>query len=957
MSTQPNISSDLVQTLIQANTLAQQIRLLQTANLFHEDGLTQLLQYASELIRSDPGQARQLTSLLANIAQQANAPAIKPRANYLQAQTHAINGDFEQARQLIESARAEFQSLNLQQEALRTNIGLMHVLGESGQYQEALAAGQTILDTLAEQGHLDMDTAPPESVMLAAMAYQNSGLCHELMGRYEHALAAYEQAEIRFQKLGLTEHIGHIKNNRGVLLSYLGRVTEALTAFEEAAEIFAAAEMTLLHAQALINIGDAHMLLGNYGQSLDALEEARRLIGPIEALAEQHILLLDTANTYLALNLYPEAAASYKEAESLFRKSGMVHHQARALWGLGMALMGQRRFPEAEEALATAVSLFTQSGNDALLSSVLLEQAALLAQMEQRGEALTKARQALELAAGKDWPIQQVYAHLRLADLLLPDVKAAESMLNIARSQADELGLPHLRYRVYQRLGRVYLLQNRDEAAKEALTTAVSEIEKLRGTLVQEAIRASFLQDKIAAYEDLVQLYLRQNNQQGIEQAFSVAEQAKSRALIDLLTGIAKNQTESLTDSEIATRLQQLQADLNAIYNEALASSLGGERRVRLDDLHHRATAIEQEIQRLRLLHTGYAASPLQSIQSEPMTDLPATTTLLAYHIIGNEVIAFVRHNGRFHCVRQITTTNHIIPLLQQLQYQWERFRIGNNFVKRHLHQLELSSRRLLTQLYTQLIAPLKNLLPAATPDDPQPLAIIPHNILHQVPFHALFDGQNYLLEKYIISYAPSATILSLCQKRPLRPSNTALLFGIADPTIPHVTTEILAVAQSHPKTQIFLNQHATLNNLKQHIHCCNTIHLACHGLFRSGNPMFSALKLYDGWLTASDIMQLNLQGTRVILSACESGRKQILSGDEILGLTRAFLGAGAVTLIVSLWLVEDESTATLMTNLYTQIQKTTCDHATALRNAQIALKETHPHPYYWAPFILVGHS
>jgi CHAT domain-containing protein len=131
-------------------------------------------------------------------------------------------------------------------------------------------------------------------------------------------------------------------------------------------------------------------------------------------------------------------------------------------------------------------------------------------------------------------------------------------------------------------------------------------------------------------------------------------------------------------------------------------------------------------------------------------------------------------------------------------------------------------------------------------------------------------------------------------------------------------------------------------------------LHLACHGLFRADNPIFSALKLSDGWLTAADVMPLDLAGSLVLLSACESGRSQVIGGDEILGLTRAFLGAGATTVVVSLWLVQDQTTAALMGTWYKRLSSGDAP-TTALRAAQLEIKSHYPHPYYWAPFVPIG--
>jgi CHAT domain-containing protein len=117
---------------------------------------------------------------------------------------------------------------------------------------------------------------------------------------------------------------------------------------------------------------------------------------------------------------------------------------------------------------------------------------------------------------------------------------------------------------------------------------------------------------------------------------------------------------------------------------------------------------------------------------------------------------------------------------------------------------------------------------------------------------------------------------------------------------------------------------------------------------------MFSSLKLHDGWLTAADVMQLDLAGSLVTLSACESGRNEVFGGDELIGLARAFLGVGASTLVVSLWLVQDEATAALMGKYYERLRDG-ASPAEALRTAQLEIKDERLHPYYWAPFVLVG--
>src|SRR4029450_8145170 len=193
----------------------------------------------------------------------------------------------------------------------------------------------------------------------------------------------------------------------------------------------------------------------------------------------------------------------------------------------------------------------------------------------------------------------------------------------------------------------------------------------------------------------------------------------------------------------------------------------------------------------------------------------------------------------------------------------------------------------------------------------------------------ALFDGKAYLLDRFEISYAPSATVFSLCQKQVSRGLDRALVMSVADPLIPNVAEEARAVASHIPGAEGLAHGVATTDAIREKAPGCGILHLACHGMFRADNPMFSSLRLHDGWLTASDVLRLDLDGTIVTLSACESARNQVLAGDELLGLARGFLGAGASTLVASLWLVQDETTAWMMDDWYARLHKGTGRAAT----------------------------
>ena len=955
------VSADLVDDLLSLPTQALQADLLRARGLLDAEGLDLLLDVADGLLNNDPGKARLLAELCARLAGSANAPAAVPRAAYILAGAHDLNGEFEEELRLTRFAHDGYVGLGMHLEALRTNVGKMGTLLDLGRYQEALDAGRVVLSALESEGELGAKPAERDSDLLAALVHQNRGICYEFMGQYDEALRAYAFAEGLYRDLGMTERLGEIFDNRGRVLSYLGRGNEALASHQAAAVIFDEAGSTLSHAMSLSNIGETHLRLANYMSGLDAFEQARRSLGSSDAHAVEYFLLRNIADAYLALNLHSEALAAYREVDVLLRSVGMEHDRARALWGMGSALIARFESDTAEEVLDEAARLFDAAENIPMLSGVMLEQAALLETRGDREAALAMARRALQLVSEEDWPVQQVYASLRLADLLMPDTALAEPHLLAARRLAERLALPQLRYRSNERLGHLRRLQGRDEEARVLLEAAVDEIERLRGAVARDAVRSSFLRDKTAAYEDLLMLHLASEDDERVRLAFAVAERAKSRALVDLLTGVVERARAGATDPELAQHIRTLQADLDGIYSELLGGS-GGERLTPFSTLHTRAVELEQEISRSRL--QARAGTPDLFAASMPPDDIqgqiPPDVILLAYHVVAGEVLAFVNARGRIRIARGLGRADEIQRLLQKLDIQWERFRAGQAFAGRHMAVLERSARQVLGALYDELVAALEPLLAEAVAQVSEEgagipkLAIVPHGLLHQVPFHALFDGERHLIERFEISYAPSATVYALCQGRETQGRSGAAVFGVDDPLIPAAIAEARAVAGCFPEVEVRTGEGAAIGALRKAVPGSGVVHLACHGLFRSDNPMFSALKLHDGWLTAAEVMDLDLGGALVTLSACESGRGEVVGGDEVLGLARAFLGAGAATLAVSLWLVQDETTAALMSRWYEQLRNGK-GRAAALRAAQLELKERHPHPYYWAPFVLIG--
>jgi CHAT domain-containing protein len=266
------------------------------------------------------------------------------------------------------------------------------------------------------------------------------------------------------------------------------------------------------------------------------------------------------------------------------------------------------------------------------------------------------------------------------------------------------------------------------------------------------------------------------------------------------------------------------------------------------------------------------------------------------------------------------------------------------------LDGLARNARGILESLYRLLIEPVARVLAGKTR-----LVVVPFGATHAVPFHALYDGRAYLLERMEVSVCPSTSLLRLCAARRRRDRRRALVLAHTDAgRVPHVLREAEAVAALLPGA-CFVEAAATRAALSAAAPRYGVIHLAAHGEARLDSPVFAYVKLADGQLTTADVFNLALDGALVTLSACESGRTVVQGGDELVGLSRGFLFAGASALVQSLWRVEDGSTAWLMEQFYAGLRDGLPAGA-ALRAAQLAaLARYGTHPFWWAPFQLVG--
>ncbi len=241
-------------------------------------------------------------------------------------------------------------------------------------------------------------------------------------------------------------------------------------------------------------------------------------------------------------------------------------------------------------------------------------------------------------------------------------------------------------------------------------------------------------------------------------------------------------------------------------------------------------------------------------------------------------------------------------------------------------------------------------------------LVIVPHEDLYYIPFQILQDpsDNSFLGERFQISYAPSATILSSLQKGKSIAGES--LLALADPKITEAKTEVKTIARLYPdRHKIVTESLVKETDVKTWVGDYTLLHLSVHGKFTPDTPLLSYLKLKkdnqnDGNLTAAEMFGLPLENTRLaVFSACETGQSEVTHANEVTGMIRALLYAGANTLILSHWAVDAASTALWMETFYREAQTKPLSEAARLALMTVKKNSQYQHSFYWGAFFMVG--
>lgn len=949
----------LVEQLVASTTADRAKSLLKPHNGEIGRALCQELKNrVSQALHADVALASRLADVCQVVAQQTRDPICRALASHARAMVAYRMGRNQEALRLFQRAETLYAEQGEVLEAARVGRAKIVALMYLNRYEEALELADrlsTIFET-HKQTHL------------LAELKSNVGLIYHHLDEYHKARRFFEQAQALLQPGGDSRALAHVLMNLAMVWSCLGDYHRSARLFEQAREMFQALGLSLMVVQTEYNLAYLEFLRGKFDEAIRlfaAVKAAARAVGDesLEVLCD-----LDMAELYLQLNAYEDVLEAAEAARRGFARLRMRTEYARAQMLGGVARLQLGAWDHAEADLRQARRTFERQNNRVATALCDLYLAELLAQKKKWRDAGRRAEQAACLFRQCRLDTKAAFA-----ELLVARVAAAQGQTNRAKRRVlralgriEPLDAPWLKYQCNYLLGTILETSGDTKAAADQYARAIELIESLRSHIRVDEMKASFLSDKLKAYERMVALCLADGSPEKIRQAFAYTEAAKSRALADLLgaaLGIEADTTVSL-DPELAERWKRLREELDWYYSTLnhleqkegatrrdLAVHIQGEIRIRESELNKLLRTIQW--------NREGGVSPVRmprTLPEELAGELADDEAVVEYYIAQGEITAFVLARDGVSAVRALSDVSRIHPLLRHLRFHLDKQVFNGDYVRTRWQALAHCTEQYLKALYRELVAPLRPFLQKR-----RKLIIIPHGLLHYIPFHALTDSERCLIDEYEVSYCPSATVYRLCLERSRRCQGDArdhathpLIVGVPDRSAPAIEQEVQAVRGLLTNARVLVGEDATSHNVTTYAKESSLIHLACHAVFRHDNPIFSSLRLQNSWLNFYDIWNLGLKASLLTLSACQTGVNKICPGDELIGLMRGFLYAGVPSLVVSLWAVNDASTTLLMREFYAKLRQGWSKRQ-ALREAQLRTRQVYAHPYYWAPFVLMG--
>jgi CHAT domain-containing protein/uncharacterized protein HemY len=709
--------------------------------------------------------------------------------------------------------------------------------------------------------------------------------------------------------------------------------------------------------------------------------------------AARPLILLAISDLERFLGRKERAKAYAEEVLKSVKEYGNRYTESMTLGRLGMITSDLQQYEEANRYLEKSLEISKSLNHSYFIGMSLYRIGYNLSRMNKPDEVVKHLNDALEYFNVIDWYSMRRWCYLYLGisytklNKNVEAKKSFESAIEIAAKAGD----PDTQWRAYSWLGRMAESEGDDQKTFEYYAKAISIIESMRGKFTDPGLKSLFMKDKSHLYERMIKLLYKM---QRAPEALHYLERARARVMLDMLA----DKTLSSKNKEENELLNQEQALRNRIYELSMKQegislerppepkekiSEGQESKKPVSEferLQSQHRAILEKIEKMNSeLASLVSINPLKAIEIQTLLD--RETALIEYFVGMESGFIFLVTQEKVLAVPLGTDPDKLIQKIREFRIRAvEGITLDGLGMKTY--------EKSLSELYEMVIQPIEREISGK-----KHLVIVPHDMLHYLPFQALLSKEKkYLIESFSISYLPSATVLKYA--RGVNKGNRVDLFAVGNPItdlppLPAAEQEAQEVSALFEKKLLLTGRQATKTSMKSQSPKYDLLHLSTHGEMIESNPLKSNLRFTpserdDGKLTVSEIFDMEIKANLVTLSACETALVKgeggdFPQGDDLVGLSRAFIHAGAPSVIASLWMVSDESTAELMRGFYRNLKS--MSKSEALRKAQLDLMKSSirlsverssggsaqsikyqqgmlikcSHPYFWAPFILLG--
>lgn len=850
-------------------------------------------------------------------------------------------GDMKGALKLFE------ESFSLLPESwLRDNEGLLlNMMGDgyydSGESQKAIETYKRAIRC--------WETAKNSSQI--ALLSEQIGIIYLLNGDKSNALEHLKRAQQFWHEANNVRKEAVILQSLGILSGRSGDYVGAVSYYNRALSMMQAANLRREEAELLnlmgifySGVGDPQRAHYYHGQALRIWIDLK----DHKAQAQTHMHI---AQTYRWTGDFISARGPFHAAFDLFKDLNDTKGMASALFYLGLVYEDAGDYQNALDFLNQSLPL-SRTVKDLVNESRALKQiGGIYYRQGNKQKALEILEQ--EIALSQSVPDREFKAHM----LFLIGINYAwlgndreainyyQQALDLYRANDDKTGISE----ALAGIGVAYEFSGDFEQALKKYQESILVREEMRTAARLEELQTGIAGRNASTYQYAARLFMQLNRP---VQAFELSERARARNLLDQL-GNTRIDPRKGADPQIIKREQSLRVELNALEQQHASERArpGGEMPGILPQMPESAQQISslrhqyaEALSQLKATNPEYVSirtiNPLTLNEVQKLLD--AESTLVSYFITLDKTQAFIITRDSFQAVTLPVTEQELYTTISAFR----GFADNNN---PHPQSLQ--------KLYNWLVKPLNPYLKTSL------VGIVPHGVLHYLPFAALTDGKRYFGDEHKLFYLPSTSILPFIQQKRKMNNSTLLSMSQSQPeglTVLNYADQMATEIAKIYHTTALTSPAATETALRVHAVDSGIIFLAAHGKLNTSSPLFSRIilapdKENDGLLEVHEVYELDLKKANlVVLSSCQTqlGRQSL--GDDIVGLNRAFIYAGTPTVVASLWSVSEKPTSEMIIAFFKNL-KNGMGKAAALQAAQAQTRAKYPNPYYWAAFVLTG--